>query len=136
MIAQHDVEDVDHWLAAPTREELFSPLRVTNIRTFVDQTNPTLAAVRTTPPVVVASDCSRRAVAVSARPPDELRRGYGSRIFQKLSLRATSPSAPNVQRSQPRTSTVTPSTAAAEGSGYASRAYRLTRTPSGSPSSA
>ena len=39
-----------------------------------------------------------------------VRRGYASRIFQKLSLRAMSPSESNVQMSQPRTSTMTPST--------------------------
>jgi hypothetical protein len=32
----HDVEDRDHWLASPKREEYFGPLGVTNIRTFVD----------------------------------------------------------------------------------------------------
>ena len=37
----HDVKDKDHWLASPMREEFFGPLGVTNIRTFVDPTNPT-----------------------------------------------------------------------------------------------
>jgi hypothetical protein len=41
VIAYHDVKDKDHWLAATTREEFFGPLGVTNIRTFVDPTNPT-----------------------------------------------------------------------------------------------
>jgi hypothetical protein len=41
----HDVKDTDHWLAAPTREEFFGPLGVTNIRTFVDPTNPTHVGV-------------------------------------------------------------------------------------------
>jgi hypothetical protein len=36
----HDVEDRDHWLASPKREEFFGPLGVTNIRTFTDPTNP------------------------------------------------------------------------------------------------
>lgn len=45
VIAHHDVKDVDHWLAAPTREEFFGPLGVTNIRTFVDPTNPARVAV-------------------------------------------------------------------------------------------
>lgn len=36
VFAYHDVKDVPHWLAAPTREEFFGPLGVTNIRTFVD----------------------------------------------------------------------------------------------------
>jgi hypothetical protein len=37
--AHHDVKDVDHWLASPKREEVFGPLGVTNIRTFVDPQN-------------------------------------------------------------------------------------------------
>ena len=36
----HDVKDRDHWLASSKREEFFGPLGVTNIRTFVDPTNP------------------------------------------------------------------------------------------------
>jgi hypothetical protein len=31
----HEVDDVDHWLASPKREELFGPLGMT-ARTFVD----------------------------------------------------------------------------------------------------
>ena len=45
VIAHHDVTDTDHWLASPKREEFFGPLGVTNIRTFVDPTNPTRVAV-------------------------------------------------------------------------------------------
>ena len=41
----HDVKDTDHWLASPKREEFFGPLGVTNIRTFVDPTNPTRVGV-------------------------------------------------------------------------------------------
>ena len=41
VIGHHDVKDKDHWLASPKREEFFGPLGVTNIRTFVDPTNPT-----------------------------------------------------------------------------------------------
>jgi hypothetical protein len=40
VIGYHDVEDRDHWLASPKREEFFGPLGVTNIRTFVDPENP------------------------------------------------------------------------------------------------
>ena len=36
VMAYHDVDDVQHWLASPTREEIFAPLGVTGIRTFVD----------------------------------------------------------------------------------------------------
>jgi hypothetical protein len=31
----HDVKDTAHWLASPKREEVFGPMGVTNIRTFV-----------------------------------------------------------------------------------------------------
>jgi hypothetical protein len=40
-----DVKDTDHWLASPKREEFFSPLGVTNIRTFVDPENRTRVGV-------------------------------------------------------------------------------------------
>ena len=39
------MKDKDHWLASPKREQFFGPLGVTNIRTFVDSTNPTRVAV-------------------------------------------------------------------------------------------
>ena len=45
VIAHHDVKDTDHWLASPKREEVFGPLGVTNIRTFVDPQNPTRVGV-------------------------------------------------------------------------------------------
>jgi hypothetical protein len=36
VVATHDVQDVDHWLSSPRREEFFGPLGVANIRTFVN----------------------------------------------------------------------------------------------------
>ena len=45
VIGHHDVKDTKHWLASPKREEVFGPLGVTNIRTFVDPQNPTHVAV-------------------------------------------------------------------------------------------
>lgn len=45
VIAHHDVKDKEHWLASPRREEVFGPLGVTNIRTFVDPQNPNQVAV-------------------------------------------------------------------------------------------
>jgi hypothetical protein len=45
VIGHHDVTDTEHWLASNKREEFFGPLGVTNIRTFVDPTNPTRVAV-------------------------------------------------------------------------------------------
>ena len=41
VMAYHEVKDTEHWLASPKREEVFGPLGVTNIRTFVDPENPT-----------------------------------------------------------------------------------------------
>jgi hypothetical protein len=40
-----DVNDKDHWLASPKREEFFGPLGVTNNRTYVDPENPTRVGV-------------------------------------------------------------------------------------------
>lgn len=45
VIAHHDVNDKDHWLASSRREEFFGPLGVTNIRTFVNPQHPTQVAV-------------------------------------------------------------------------------------------
>jgi hypothetical protein len=45
VIGYHEVKDAQHWLTSPKREEVFGPLGVTNIRTFVDQENPTRVAV-------------------------------------------------------------------------------------------
>jgi len=35
LIAFHEVDDVDHWLRSPKREEIFGSLGIT-VRTFVD----------------------------------------------------------------------------------------------------
>lgn len=45
VIAYHDVNDTDHWLSSPKREEFFGPLGVTNIRTFVNPDQPTKVGV-------------------------------------------------------------------------------------------
>jgi CubicO group peptidase (beta-lactamase class C family) len=45
VIAHHNVQDKDRWLASTAREEFFGPLGVTNIRTFVDPQNPARVAV-------------------------------------------------------------------------------------------
>src|SRR4051794_18050642 len=45
VIGHHDVKDTEHWLASPKREEVFGPLGVTNIRTFVSPDDPTKVAV-------------------------------------------------------------------------------------------
>lgn len=45
VIGHHDVKDTDHWLTSPKREEVFAPLGVTNIRTFVNPQNRSQVAV-------------------------------------------------------------------------------------------
>jgi hypothetical protein len=45
IIGHHDVKDTDHWLASPKREEVFGPLGITNIRTFVNPQNRTQVAL-------------------------------------------------------------------------------------------
>ena len=46
IVAHHNItKDAKHWLDSPKREELFAPLGITNIRTFVDPQDPTRVAV-------------------------------------------------------------------------------------------
>ena len=45
IIVHHDIDDTEHWLASPKREEFFGPLGVTNLRTFTDPENPTHVAL-------------------------------------------------------------------------------------------
>ena len=40
VIAYHEVDDQQHWLASGNREKFFGPLGVTGIREFVDPENP------------------------------------------------------------------------------------------------
>jgi len=41
VMGHHDIsKGKDHWLNSPKRAELFGPLGVTNVRTFVDPQNP------------------------------------------------------------------------------------------------
>ena len=46
IVAHHNItKGPKHWLTSPKRKELFGPLGVTNIRTFVDPQNPNRVAV-------------------------------------------------------------------------------------------
>ncbi len=46
IVGHHKItKGAQHWLKSPKRKELFGPLGVTNIRTFVDPTDPTRVAV-------------------------------------------------------------------------------------------
>ncbi len=44
VIAYHEIDDREHWLASPKREEVFGPLGI-KVRTFVDPDNPNRAGV-------------------------------------------------------------------------------------------
>ena len=47
IIGHHNItKGTKHWLTSPKRAELFGPLGVTSIRTFVDPQNPTRVAVQ------------------------------------------------------------------------------------------
>jgi hypothetical protein len=46
VIGHHDIsKGKDHWLTSPKREEIFGPLGVSNIRTFVNPENAAQVAV-------------------------------------------------------------------------------------------
>lgn len=45
IVAHLKVKDQKHWLASPKREEFFGPIGVTNIRTFINPTDPTSVAL-------------------------------------------------------------------------------------------
>ena len=46
VVGHHRIsKGADHWLASPKRKEVFGSIGVTNIRTFVDPTDPTRVAV-------------------------------------------------------------------------------------------
>jgi hypothetical protein len=46
VIGHHDIsKGKNHWLTSPKRRELFGPLGITHIRTFVDPKNPMHVAV-------------------------------------------------------------------------------------------
>ena len=46
VIAHHTItKDKDHWLSSTQRDEVFGPIGVSNIRTFVDPQNPAQVAI-------------------------------------------------------------------------------------------
>ena len=61
----HDVKDTAHWLASPKREELFGPMGVTNIRTFVNPQDRTKVGVMFDVP-----DVGEFMSAVQSPPPE------------------------------------------------------------------
>lgn len=45
ILAYHDIKEKDRWLNSPKRQEVFGPIGVTNIRTFLDPMNPNRAGL-------------------------------------------------------------------------------------------
>ena len=78
LIGHHHVKDHEHWLSSPKREELFGPLGVTNIRTFVDPQNPNHVAVLMDVPdmdafqAAMQSDAAAEAMAYDGVLPETL----------------------------------------------------------------
>ena len=45
IVVHHDVDDTEHWLASPVREQFFGPMGITNVRTFTNPQNPKQVAL-------------------------------------------------------------------------------------------
>ena len=54
VIGYHQVTDRDHWLSSDVREKKFGELGITNIRTYIDPTNPARVAISADVPDVDA----------------------------------------------------------------------------------
>ena len=73
----HEVDDVDHWLTSPKREEVFGPLVIT-IRTFVDPDTPNRVGLLAEIPdmdayrEVMASDAAADAMKTDGVRPETL----------------------------------------------------------------
>ncbi len=61
----HDVKDTEHWLASPKREELFGPMGVTNIRTFVSPQDRSKVGV-----MIDVPDLNQFMSALQSPPPE------------------------------------------------------------------
>jgi hypothetical protein len=63
VMAYHDVKDTKHWLASLKRKEVFEPVGVTNIRTFVDPQKPNRVGL-----VMEVSDMDRFKAFMATKP--------------------------------------------------------------------
>ncbi len=73
VIAYHEIDDSEHWLASPKREEIFGPLGI-SVRTFLDPENPTRAAVLIDVPDMTAfQDAMQSEAAADAMAHDGVR---------------------------------------------------------------
>jgi hypothetical protein len=67
LVGYHDItKGKDHWLSSPKRKELFGPLGVTNIRTFVDPQNPKRVALVMDVPDMDAFNAAMQSPAAAA----------------------------------------------------------------------
>jgi hypothetical protein len=65
-MAYHDVKDTKHWLASPKRKEIYEPVGVTNIRTFVDPQKPSRVGL-----VMEVSDMDRFKAFMATKPASD-----------------------------------------------------------------
>lgn len=74
LLAFHEVDDVDHWLSSPKREELFGPMGV-SVRTFRDPQGSNLTGVLLEVPDMAAfEDAMQSDAAAAAMKFDGVRR--------------------------------------------------------------
>ena len=74
VIAYHEIDDREQWLASPKRDEFFGPLGVTNIRTFLDPENPNRAGLLADVPDMAAFEAAMQTQeAVDAMAHDGVR---------------------------------------------------------------
>ena len=64
LLITHDVDDVDHWLASPTREEYFGPLGITT-RTFRDPSGSNRVALIVETPSLAAWEAALQSEAAA-----------------------------------------------------------------------
>ncbi len=69
-VITHEVDDVEHWLSSPKREEMFGPMGIT-VRTFRDQggSNKT-ALIAEIPDMAAFQDAIKSAAAADAMKHD------------------------------------------------------------------
>ena len=71
IVAHHNLtKGSKHWLTSPKRKELFGPLGITNIRTFVDPQNPNRVAVMMDVPDMNAMMAAMQTKAAADEQPE------------------------------------------------------------------
>ena len=72
----HEVDDVEHWLSSPKREEVFGPLGIT-VRTFIDPAKSTVWPDRQVPDMesfqrIMESEAAAEAMKFDGVRPDTI----------------------------------------------------------------